>query len=36
MLVEGNYLFLYEFNAWRDEVEVIAVVDGRRELSGVF
>jgi toxin ParE1/3/4 len=36
MLVEGNYLVLYEFHARRDEVEIIAIVDGRRELSGLF
>jgi toxin ParE1/3/4 len=36
MPVEGNYLILYEFNARRDEIEIIAVVDGRRELSGLF
>lgn len=35
MLVEGSYLLLYEYNAHRDEVELIAV-DGRRELSGLF
>ena len=36
MLVEGNYLILYEFDARGDEVEIIAIVDGRRELSGLF
>ncbi len=36
MLVEGNYLLLYEYDAPRDEVELIAVVDGRRDLSGLF
>jgi toxin ParE1/3/4 len=35
MLVEGNYLLLYEYDARKDEVELIAVVDGRRELSGL-
>lgn len=36
MLVEGNYLILYEFDTRRDEVEIVAIVDGRRELSGLF
>jgi toxin ParE1/3/4 len=36
MLVEGNYLLLYEYDSKKDEVDVIAVVDGRRELSGLF
>jgi toxin ParE1/3/4 len=36
MLVEGNYLLLYEYDSKKDEVDLIAVVDGRRELSGLF
>jgi len=36
MLVVGSYLILYEFDARRDEVEIVAIVDGRRELSGLF
>lgn len=36
MLVEGNYLLLYEYDTRKDEVDLIAVVDGRRELSGLF
>jgi toxin ParE1/3/4 len=36
MLVEGNYLLLYEYDLRKDEVELIAVIDGRRELSGLF
>lgn len=36
MLVEGNYLILYEYHARRDEVIIVALVDGRRELSGLF
>ena len=36
MLVEGNYLLLYAYDSSKDEVDVIAVVDGRRELSGLF
>lgn len=36
MLVEGNYLILYEFDVRRDEVEIVGIVDGRRESSGVF
>ena len=30
MLVEGNYLILYEFDTRQDEVEIVAIVDGRR------
>ena len=36
MVVEGNYLLLYEYDAKKDEVDLVAVVDGRRELSGLF
>ncbi|WP_428674980.1 hypothetical protein [Reyranella sp.] len=36
MLVEGNYLILYEFDVRRDEVEIVGIVDGHRELSGLF
>jgi len=36
MLVEGNYLLLYQYDARKDEVDLVAVVDGRRELSGLF
>jgi toxin ParE1/3/4 len=36
MLVEGNYLLLYEYDSRRNEVDLIAVIDGRRELSGLF
>ena len=36
MLVEGSYLLLYEYASKKDEVELTAVVDGRRELSGLF
>jgi toxin ParE1/3/4 len=36
MLVEGSYLLLYEYASKKDEVELMAVVDGRRELSGLF
>lgn len=36
MLVEGNYLLLYEHDRDADAVELIAVVDGRRDLSGLF
>jgi toxin ParE1/3/4 len=36
MLVEGNYLLLYEYDARVDEVDLVAVIDGRRELSGLF
>jgi toxin ParE1/3/4 len=36
MLVEGSYLLLCEYDSKKDEVELMAVVDGRRELSGLF
>ena len=36
MLIEGNYLLLYEYDSRKDEVDLIAVIDGRRELSGLF
>ena len=36
MLVEGNYLLLYEHDTVNDSVELIAIVDGRRDLSELF
>lgn len=36
MLVEGNYLLLYEHHATNGIVELVSVVDGRRDLSGLF
>ena len=36
MLVEGNYLLLYEYQAADGAVELVAVVDGRRDLSDLF
>jgi toxin ParE1/3/4 len=36
MLVEGNYLLLYEHDTVSDSVELIGVVDGRRDLSELF
>jgi len=27
---------LYEYDSRKDEVDLIAVIDGRRELSGLF
>ena len=36
MLVEGNYLLLYEHDSVNDSVELIAIVDGRRDLSELF
>jgi toxin ParE1/3/4 len=36
MLVEGNYLLLYEFDEAIDVVELIAVVDGRQDLAELF
>jgi toxin ParE1/3/4 len=36
MLVEGNYLLLYEYAAANGTVELISVVDGRRDLGTLF
>jgi toxin ParE1/3/4 len=36
MLVEGSYLLLYEYDAPNDAIEVVAIVDGRRDLSDLF
>jgi len=41
MLVEGSYLVLYELHPDTEDgpvesVEIVRVVDGRRELSGLF
>ncbi len=34
MLVEGNYLLLYEYRKADGIVELVTVVDGRRDLQG--
>lgn len=36
MLVEGNYLLLYEYDEANDEVELVSVIDGRRDLTDMF
>jgi toxin ParE1/3/4 len=36
MLVEGNYLVLYEHDAANDIVELVSVIDGRRDLGTLF
>ena len=36
MLVEGDYLLLYEHHPADGAVELVAVVDGRRDLSELF
>lgn len=36
MLVEGNYLLLYEHVEVEGVVEIVAVVDGRRDLGSIF
>ncbi len=36
MLVEGSYLLLYEYDASNNAIEVVAIVDGRRDLSDSF
>lgn len=33
MLIEGNYLLLYEYRANEGIVELVSVVDGRRDLT---
>jgi toxin ParE1/3/4 len=35
MLVEGNYLLLYEYDPANNTVELVTVVDGRRDLSAL-
>lgn len=36
VLVEGNYLLLYERDTANDTVELIAVIDARRDLTGLL
>lgn len=36
MLVEGSYLLLYEHDAVSDTVELVSVVDGRRNLKALY
>jgi toxin ParE1/3/4 len=36
MLVEGNYLLLYEYDEASGAVELISAVDGRQDLTGLF
>ncbi len=36
MLVEGNYLLLYEYDEDSDTVELISVADGRQDLTELF
>jgi toxin ParE1/3/4 len=36
MLVEGNYLLLYEYNEADDTVELVSAVDGRQDLTELF
>ena len=36
MIVEGNYLVLYEYHRREALVEIVAVVDGRRDLFELF
>ncbi len=35
-LVHGSYLVLYEFHAETDTVEIVAVVEGMRDLGALF
>lgn len=35
-LVHGAYLVLYEYNAAADQVEVVAVLEGMRDLDRLF
>lgn len=36
VLIEGHYIVLYGYHARRNEVDVIAVVDARRDLTRIF
>jgi pantothenate kinase len=36
MLVEGNYLLLYEYVEISDVIDLVAVVDGRQDLAEFF
>jgi toxin ParE1/3/4 len=36
MLVEGNYLLLYEYDEANDAVELISAIDGRQDLTELF
>ena len=36
MLVEGNYLLLYDYREREAVVELVSVVDGRRDLEGLY
>jgi len=35
-LVHGSYLVLYEYHATTDTVEIVAIVEGMRDLSQIF
>ena len=35
-LVHGTYLILYEYDAAADQVEIVAVVEGMRDLDRLF
>lgn len=35
-LVHGSYLILYEYDAARDMVTIVTVVEGMRDLNGLF
>lgn len=36
MLVEGNYLLLYEHDTANDAIELVAIIDGRQDLTELF
>lgn len=36
MLVEGNYLLLYDYDEANDDVELVSVIDGRRDLADMY
>ncbi len=36
LLIEPPYLVLYEFHAAEELIEIVAIVDGRRDLAAVF
>lgn len=36
ILIEGNYLLLYDYDPANDAVELVAVIDGRQDLTELF
>ena len=36
MLVEGNYIVLYEIGRTNETIEIVAIVHGARDLGEIF